>query len=345
MYMDHIREGVRRRYINCRLTRRNIILNKKTKTTTTSVLEAKAKTNAARLTTAKPLEKKTVHFDEDKSLLGVDSGRFFQEFVRVFKDLEARFYSCRLSKIQVVPESKLQQLQEAMKRLVDEDPKKENPIKVAERAELEKRFSLLKQMNDSFYYLMCECSEAGRSLSFKILIKLTQEELKIKAPKSELGCSNGAPVKGNDPSSPTGSDLGVGRFGSQQRAHMSRNVAAAVPINKMVIVDVEKETIVNQLKVNIYFSFNQSSFEHNEALIERLIGEFDQELNTLIKSVYLTLTLREIHETRKWNNLLVLREISGGSVGGESSVGMASESGRIVRQGNVTDESTGSENR
>jgi len=338
MYMDHIREGVRRAYTNCRLTRRNIILNKKTKTTTTSVLEAKAKTNAARLATPKPLEKKTVHFDEDKSLLGVDSGRFFQEFVRVLKDLEARFYSCRLSKIQVVPETKLQQLQEAMKRLADEDPKKENPIKVAERAALEKRFGLLKQMNDSFYYLMCECSEAGRSLSFKILIKLTQEELKIKAPKSE-------PVKGNDPSSPTGSDLGVGRFGGQQRAHMSRNVAAAVPINKMVIVDVEKETIVNQLKVNIYFSFNQSSFEHNEALIERLIGEFDQELNTLIKSVYLTLTLREIHETRKWNSLLVLRENSGGGVGGESLVGMASESGRIVRQGNVTDESTGSENR
>ncbi len=173
------------------MTRHNIILNKKTKTTTTSILDAKAKTNAARLTTAKPLEKKTIEFDEDKSILNVDSNRFFEEFVRVFKDLKDRFYACKVSKIQVVAEAKLKQLQDTMQRLLDDDPKKENPIKVAERAELDKRMSLLKQINDSFYYLMCECEEAGRTLSFKILLKLTQEELKIKAPKNELASTGG----------------------------------------------------------------------------------------------------------------------------------------------------------
>ncbi len=152
-------------------------------------------------------------------------------------------------------------------------------------------------------------------------------------------------VKGNDPSSPTWSDSVLGRYGNhQQRMQMGRVLVA--PMNKMVTVDVEKETIVNQLKVNIYYSFNQSSFENHEKLIERLIREFDQELNTLIKSVYLTLTLRDIHETRKWNTLLVLKEnnVNNGDEISSSSMETESETTKNLRQAETSDESTESEN-
>ena len=115
----------------------------------------------------------------------------------------------------------------------------------------------------------------------------------------------------------------------------------------------EKETIINQLKINIYYSFSQSSFQHKESLIESIINQFDQQLNKLIKSVYLTLTLREIHETKKWNNLLVLKESASlRQVNCESSSKSINTSNTNTNQcvggaskGEITDESTGSENK
>lgn len=93
---------------------------------------------------------------------------------------------------------------------------------------------------------------------------------------------------------------------NQRRAYLAQLQQQQTPVFKLI--DQKKETVINQFKINTYYSFSQSSFQHKETLIEKLITEFDQQINSLIKSVYLTLTLREIHETRKWNNLLFLKE-------------------------------------
>lgn len=68
-----------------------------------------------------------------------------------------------------------------------------------------------------------------------------------------------------------------------------------------------QEVITNQLKIKIYFGgFNQSAFEARPNLVDQIVGEFNVELDNLIRLSYLTLTLKDIHENRKWNNLLYL---------------------------------------
>ena len=156
-------------------------------------------------------------------------------------------------------------------------------------------------MNDSFYYLTCmyeermdqkrtnnsqmtpDLNQSLRKplyLSFKILIKLTNETLSHKPEKTK-------------------------------------------PL-------VDQVTVINQLKINTYYSFSQSSFQQKEALIDSLISQFNQQINALVKSVYLTLTLREIHETRKWNNLLVLKEDILGLNHNESKVNAKQSSKRYI---------------
>ena len=48
-HMGHVREGVRRKYTHCRMTRRKIVLNKFTTTTISTMVDPKPKTNASKL--------------------------------------------------------------------------------------------------------------------------------------------------------------------------------------------------------------------------------------------------------------------------------------------------------
>ena len=66
----------------------------------------------------------------------------------------------------------------------------------------------------------------------------------------------------------------------------------------------------------MFFSFNHSGFQNRLDLIKALINEFDQHLDQLINSVYLMLRLREIHDTRKWNSFLHLKETTSSSNSG-----------------------------
>jgi hypothetical protein len=72
--------------------------------------------------------------------------------------------------------------------------------------------------------------------------------------------------------------------------------------------EIKRETHIGQMKMKAYFSFNHTGFENKEHLIRKLIADFNQKIDELIKIIYLTLSLREIHETRKWNNLLYLSQ-------------------------------------
>lgn len=53
-----------------------------------------------------------------------------------------------------------------------------------------------------------------------------------------------------------------------------------------------QEITINQIKMKIYYSFNHTSFQNRDDLIDYLIIQFNQLLNKLIKSVYLSLTLK-----------------------------------------------------
>lgn len=71
---------------------------------------------------------------------------------------------------------------------------------------------------------------------------------------------------------------------------------------------ITQEIITNQLKIKICFGgFNHSGFEARAGLVDKIVSEFNTKLGHLIRLAYLTLTLKEIHENRKWNSLLRLK--------------------------------------
>ena len=119
MYISHIREGVRRKYTHCRVSRRKIILNKKTTTTTRTAIDVtKAKMFALKPGT-KPAFRTSIQVEEDKSILSVDEKKFFQEFVNIIKSIEDKFFPCKVSKIETFPGAKLQQMKDSLTEMID----------------------------------------------------------------------------------------------------------------------------------------------------------------------------------------------------------------------------------
>ena len=185
-------------------------------------------------------------------------------------------------------------------------------------------------MNDSFYYLTCvyenEASQqSSNPLDFKILIQLTNESLKIKPGKASQSKvdnslqfpSMDASVKNKQPQQPSLSrnqmftnagHINQARKSYQSQLQQQQQQQQQQLQNTNQKHFVEKEIVLNQIKIKVFFSFNHSSFQNRLDLIKALINEFDQHLNQLINSVYLMLTLREIHDTRKWNSFLNLKE-------------------------------------
>lgn len=71
---------------------------------------------------------------------------------------------------------------------------------------------------------------------------------------------------------------------------------------------VTQEIITNQLKIKTFFGgFNHRGFDSRSGLVDQIVSEFNVELDNLIRLSYLTLTLKEIHESRKWINILQLK--------------------------------------
>jgi outer membrane protein OmpA-like peptidoglycan-associated protein len=89
----------------------------------------------------------------------------------------------------------------------------------------------------------------------------------------------------------------------QQQLHQSQQQLSQL----MKPAQITKEVTTNQLKVKIYFGFNHSGFDSRIDLKDQIVNEFNVEMDNLIRLSYLTLTLKEIHENRKWNNLLYLK--------------------------------------
>lgn len=94
----HIREGVKRKHKHCYYEKRKIVLNRKTTTTITSIVDAKPMTNAAKLLSSNSSYKTTTTkaVEEDKTIFTVDTIKFYKEFIEVFKTLNGKFHKCKL---------------------------------------------------------------------------------------------------------------------------------------------------------------------------------------------------------------------------------------------------------
>lgn len=170
----------------------------------------------------KPAFKTMKHIEEDKSILSVDPQKFLVELISLVKNLDNKFYDCKVQ-----------------------------------------------QIHEYLYYLNCNLNSTNKmnfkldenfkDYNFKILIHLHNNSLKKNLknePKIDLQAKEGSKMIIN---------------------------------NQQVI---NKEITINQIKMKIFFSFNHTSFQSRDDLIDSLIIQFNQLLNKLIKSVYLSLTLK-----------------------------------------------------
>jgi len=264
-HMDHIKEGVQRKYSHCRLIKRKIILNRKKTTIISTLVDSKQKTNVSKLLSANHLRVsknlklcviknnliffkeqqsmntspnnkltyKTVrHEEDDKTILSVDSEKFFVELITLIKNLDEKFFNCKLQ-----------------------------------------------QMNDFFYYLNCDLNSQNKtsnmklndtfaSYPFKILIQMHNNII-----KQNLNPAQPLPAQKSD------NNNRLILNSQSQESH--------------------QEITTNQIKIKIYFSFNHTSFQNRDDLIDSLIVQFNQLLNKLIKTVYLSLTLKYNNNYRK----------------------------------------------
>lgn len=334
-HLNHIHRGARHRYAQCHIEKKKLVVQRTTTTVTTSIIDAQPKTNASKL----PLSAKrhtTTTVEEDKSIITVDMGKFFEELTHLVQTFQGRLFSCRLQRMR--------------------EPRRET--------------------NDAHFYLQCTHGTSG----FKILIHLKKETIRTSSNSSNNGGggktspssqqqqqpqqqSMSASLTLTDASNTSGSQvlarspnyLSVGRKKSaaqvaqQQQQHQQLpNKEPVQPpsqqiqqqpnlINPNKQAQVSQEVVTNQVKIKIYFSFNNAIETSAKSAI---IGEFNKELDNLIRLSYLTIILKEIHDTLKWNNLLSLRdpanERSDVGGGGGADDHPSTEDDGLIRNGRDT---------
>lgn len=295
-------------------------MNKRVTTTTKVSMDPKLKGMSKKGLPAgavKPTYKIYKTTEEDKTILNVDSTIFFEELVKLIKGLEGQFYKSKLQQMTTINKTEKQEEKVAEKPVTNERPVliNEHPTEPA-------------KMSDSFY-LACVYetppsadSKNAKStpLYFKIMLQLSTET--VKPPKTTNETVESLPT--NNLNSQT----------IRTQAHLNNYANNS---NKQIT---EKETVINELKIKTYYSFSHSTVQAREDLVENLIGAFNQQLNKLIKSVYLTMTLREIHDSRKWNTMLYLREVAPCSNNNENSNSSINQNSN----NELTDESVSTEN-
>jgi hypothetical protein len=280
LYRNHIKQGVMSNYNSYNLKEvTKFVLSKHKTITTTSVFDAPPKTNASKLP---PTLKTTTStkIDEDKTVLNVDPVKFLAEFKELFKKLNACFYDAKLE-----------------------------------------------QFDDKNYYMICnyrdnnkfQNAESNES-NFRVLIKI-----RINRIQKKLG--GNAKGKGNlgSSTSPTTfeSQSASGSSITNEQAYLSANPGSSVAkpsvyaMRKPMVpadphpklcktLQVTEELAINKFLIKSYFAFNHLNFEFDQSLIQKILADFKSELSSIINLTYLALVLKEIHDTRKWNNMLKL---------------------------------------
>jgi len=291
MLMTHLKEGVKHNYKHCRFETKKIVLNKETVTTTTTIVDPKPLTNASFLSTSNTKTTDTKTVTRDKSIMHFPIKRFFAELTECIKSLERKFYECKLQQMRT-------------------------------------------DLSDSAFFSL-NCFYSKREFSplmsngrFKVLLHMQKQPNKViklnarTAQNSHL--STGATTKTPSPTSafgmrsPTESNIessssSTFKAAKSQQPLKKTSESSSKPLyqrqlSQKTTCEVKHELKIDQILIRIYFGFDNSTFHSEENLINQIINEFSVELDSLIKMVYLTLTLREINETLKWNNLLNLNE-------------------------------------
>jgi hypothetical protein len=288
MLMTHLKEGVKHNYKHCRFESKKIVLNKETVTTTTTVIDPKPLTNASFLSTSSTKTTDTKTVTRDKSIMHFPIKRFFVELTDCIKSLDRKFYECKLQQMKT--------------DLID----------------------------SAFYSLNCfyskkELSPLLSNGRFKILLHLQKQPNKViklnarTTQNSHLSSTNKtpSPTTGVGMRSPIESNIENTFKAKSQQMPLKKASIGQESSNKPLYqrqlsqkatCEVKHELKIDQILIRIYFGFDNSTFHSEETLINNIISEFNAEIDSLIKMVYLTLTLKEINETLKWNSLLNLKD-------------------------------------
>ncbi|CAF0823180.1 unnamed protein product [Brachionus calyciflorus] len=132
----------------------------------------------------------------------------------------------------------------------------------------------LQILGDNLFFFNCNY----QSINFKIFLTLKRECLKVKPNSKE-----------DESSSPN-------------------SLSSRLQTSSQVL----QEIIINQAKFKAYFSFNYSELSRHDdskKIVQEIVDNFDVELDRQIRLSYLKIVLKDIDETRKWNNLLHLSDL------------------------------------
>jgi hypothetical protein len=287
--MMHIKEGVKRNFTHCHYDTKKIILNKTTITYTTTIIDPKPMTNAARIHSSKTTTTKSI--EEDKTILSVDSNKFFSEFLQIIKTLENSFYNCKLQQINdsFCLNCNYQDL------LMDKTKNSLFSFKIL--------LSLQKQTKNNN---QDDIKKVKLSENDSISPTIMSSYQKIQNENKTINAVNNKREKplshlSNQTTEHVNSYSSNSQIISQQKSFQRQ-----VPHKQQT--HIKQEVIINQIKVKVYFGFNNSYVENHDQFIKKLVEEFNNKIDELIKLVYLKLSLKEIHDSRKWNNLLYLSD-------------------------------------
>jgi hypothetical protein len=268
-YKNHVKKCVENHYnkFNFKETCRFVL--KKFKTITTQCFfDAQPKTNASKL----PPNQKTRTFtrtEDDKFVLNVDPIKFLSEFNEMIMKIDGKFYK-----------------------------------------------SKLEQINDTYYCLTCTYKSSsndtqGEGFNFRILLKIWNKIITKKLNKNTSKNSQNSTSISDDHTHSNNNNNTLNS--NSTNSFSSKLIKSAVGLKnaaeqmKPKASLITEELTVNKLIIKLYFTFNHLNFEFSQTLMENLIKEFKLELEKIINQAHVSLLLKEIHETRKWNNFLSLK--------------------------------------
>jgi hypothetical protein len=267
--------------------------------------------------------KEIVEFD--KTIITVDSIKFFTEFTQALKNIEGKFYKCQL-----------QQMDDHyyyINCFYNDNDDDNVDVKSQDNCSLSSSSSsYLSDSNDDESLNLGKKNLNPLKITFKILIRLKLETVKTNlTEKTDSSSTTSATLtkNGNEKaSSPVSSVIKSNSNEKSSTVDTSTTTATSTttplpnkfnrfqhqaPTYSQAVTGsnqspIEKTEEINQLQIKVYFNFNFSILQKHQYLIEKLSNEFNNQINDTIQLVYLRLLLKDIHYSNKWNNLLQLKD-------------------------------------
>jgi len=143
-------------------------------------------------------------------------------------------------------------------------------------------------MNDYFYYLNCNLNAKNKTSNMKLDENFKSYTFKILI---RLHNSSNSFIKKN-PNAANQNKNSLSSVSTITNNNVNKITTDNRPITNTQQQEIQQEITINQIKIKIFFSFNHTYFQNRDDLIETIILQFNQLLNKLIKTVYLSLSLR-----------------------------------------------------